>query len=53
MDANDDKINSVVSMGRELIDANNYAAEKIQQKVDSLEERSVERFWHLMSLLTG
>jgi spectrin beta len=39
MDANDDKINSVVKLGRELIGNNNYASDKIQQKADSLEER--------------
>lgn len=39
MDANSDKISSVVSVGRELINDNNYAADKIQQKADALEER--------------
>jgi len=41
MDANDDKINSVVALGRELIAENNYASDKIQQKADSLEDRYV------------
>jgi len=39
MDANDDRINSVVSLGRQLIVENNYASDKIQQKADSLEDR--------------
>ena len=39
MDANDDRINSVVALGRQLIDENNYASDKIQQKADSLEDR--------------
>jgi len=39
MDANDDKINSVIKLGRDLIGRNNYAADKIQQKADGLEER--------------
>lgn len=39
MDANDDKINSVVTMGRDLLADNNYAADKIQQKADALQER--------------
>jgi len=46
MDANDDKINSVVALGRQLIDENNYASDKIQQKADSLEDR-----WHLQLLI--
>lgn len=41
MDANDEKINNVISLGRELVGNNNYAADKIQQKADSLEERRV------------
>jgi len=39
MDANDDRINSVVELGRQLIAENNYASDKIQQKTDSLENR--------------
>ena len=39
MDANDDRINSVVELGRQLIAENNYASDKIQQKADSLEDR--------------
>lgn len=39
MDANDDRINSVVALGRQLIAENNYASDKIQQKADSLEDR--------------
>jgi len=39
MDANDDRINSVVTLGRQLIEENNYASDKIQQKADSLEDR--------------
>jgi len=39
MDANDDRINSVVALGRQLIAENNYASDKIQQKTDSLEDR--------------
>ena len=41
MDANDDKINNVVTFGRQLIADNNYAADKVQQKADSLQERWV------------
>jgi len=39
MDANDDRINSVVDLGRQLIAENNYASDKIQQKADSLDDR--------------
>jgi len=39
MDANDDRIHSVVALGRQLIAENNYASDKIQQKTDSLEDR--------------
>jgi len=39
MDANDDRINSVIALGRQLIEENNYASDKIQQKADSLEDR--------------
>jgi len=39
MDANDDRINSVVALGRQLIAENNYASDKIQQKADSLDDR--------------
>ena len=39
MDANDEKINSVQHLAHQLINDNHYAADKIQRKADSLQER--------------
>ena len=39
LDANDEKINEVVNTAEELIRDNNYAADKVQQKSDALQER--------------
>lgn len=40
MDANEDKINGVVETGRRLVSDGNINAERIQEKVVSIEERS-------------
>jgi spectrin beta len=39
MDANDEKINTVVRFADELVGTNHYASEKIRRKADSLVER--------------
>lgn len=39
MDANDEKINSVLTFANRLIDENHYAADKVQQKADNISER--------------
>uniref|UniRef100_A0A8C4NKB3 Spectrin beta chain n=1 Tax=Eptatretus burgeri TaxID=7764 RepID=A0A8C4NKB3_EPTBU len=39
MDANDERINSVVETGRRLVAEENICAEKIQEKIDDIEER--------------
>ena len=41
MDANDERINSVVETGRRLVAEENICAEKIQEKIDDIEERFV------------
>ena len=41
LDANDDKINNVLNMGQRLINENNYMSKSVQQKIESLKERSV------------
>lgn len=40
MDANDEKINNVLQFAQRLIDENHYAADKVQQKAESINERS-------------
>ena len=39
MDANDEKINNVLQFAQRLIDENHYAADKVQQKADNINER--------------
>lgn len=39
MDANEEKINGVVETGRRLVSEGNISAERIQEKVVSIEER--------------
>ncbi|KAK3578499.1 hypothetical protein CHS0354_007749 [Potamilus streckersoni] len=39
MDANDEKINSVLSLANKLIEANHYAADKIHKKAENINER--------------
>nr|XP_020441852.1 spectrin beta chain, non-erythrocytic 1 isoform X2 [Monopterus albus] len=39
MDANDEKISSVVDTGRRLVTDGNISAERIQEKVDSIDQR--------------
>lgn len=39
MDANEEKINGVVETGRRLVSDGNTSAERIQEKVVSIEER--------------
>lgn len=39
MDANEEKINGVVETGRRLVSEGNTSAERIQEKVVSIEER--------------
>ncbi|XP_070577536.1 spectrin beta chain, non-erythrocytic 1-like isoform X2 [Ptychodera flava] len=39
MDANDDKINSVINFGNRLCDENHYASDKIFKKCENLDER--------------
>lgn len=39
MDANDDKINAVVETGRRLVSDGNINSDKIQEKVDSIDDR--------------
>lgn len=41
MDANEDKINSVVEAGRRLASDGNINAERIQERVASIDDRSV------------
>lgn len=42
MDANEEKINGVVETGRRLVSDGNISAERIQEKVVSIEERYSE-----------
>lgn len=42
MDANEEKINGVVETGRRLVSDGNINAERIQEKVVSIEERYSE-----------
>lgn len=46
MDANEDKINGVVEAGRRLASDGNINAERIQERVSSIDDRSasVQRF---------
>jgi len=39
MDANEEKIGSVVDTGRRLVADGNISAERIQEKVDSIDQR--------------
>lgn len=39
LDANDEKINAVVNFAQRLMEENHYAADKIQQKADTLQQR--------------
>ena len=39
MDANDEKINAVTQFAQRLIEDNHFAADKIQQKADVIQER--------------
>ncbi|KAI4895523.1 hypothetical protein NFI96_007218 [Prochilodus magdalenae] len=39
MDANEEKINAVVETGRRLVSDGNISAERIQEKVGSIDER--------------
>ncbi|XP_026477327.1 spectrin beta chain isoform X2 [Ctenocephalides felis] len=39
MEANDDKINSVVSFANKLCDEGHYAADKVQKKAENIDER--------------
>lgn len=41
MDANDEKINAVLTFANKLIDDNHYAADKIHKKAENIDERSV------------
>lgn len=41
MDANEEKINAVVETGRRLVSDGNISAERIQEKVVSIEERYI------------
>lgn len=58
MDANEEKINAVVETGRRLVSDGNINSDRIQEKVDSIDDRySVQRFlresctWELSSIL--
>lgn len=45
MDANEEKINAVVETGRRLVSDGNINSDRIQEKVDSIDDRySVQRF---------
>lgn len=39
LDANEEKINTILSTGQGLLKDGNYAGNKIQQKIDSAKER--------------
>lgn len=39
LDANDEKINEVINLAKKLISENNYAADKLQLKADTLQDR--------------
>lgn len=41
MDTNDEKINNVLGFGQKLCDEDHYAADKINKKCESIEERLV------------
>lgn len=41
MDANEDKIDGALQSGQRLVDGNNLYAEKVQDKMDSIEDRWV------------
>ena len=43
MDANDEKINAVITFATRLMEENHYATEKIQKKAEGINERSVVR----------
>lgn len=46
MDANEEKINAVVETGRRLVSDGNINSDRIQEKVDSIDDRySFLRFW--------
>ena len=39
MDANDEKINAVLQFANRLIEDNHYAADKVHQKAENINER--------------
>uniref|UniRef100_A0A8B9RES5 Spectrin beta chain n=1 Tax=Astyanax mexicanus TaxID=7994 RepID=A0A8B9RES5_ASTMX len=52
MDANEEKINAVVETGRRLVSDGNISAERIQEKVDSIDERRKKNRGAASELLT-
>ncbi|XP_030298754.1 spectrin beta chain, non-erythrocytic 1 isoform X3 [Sparus aurata] len=52
MDANEEKINAVVDTGRRLVTDGNISAERIQEKVDSIDERHKKNRAAASDLLT-
>lgn len=50
MDANEEKINAVVETGRRLVSDGNINSDRIQEKVDSIDDRygapAPEGVWH-------
>ena len=51
MDANEEKINAVVETGRRLVSDGNTSADRIQEKVDTIDQRyapaSLPRCWRI------
>lgn len=41
MDANEEKINAVVETGRRLVSDSNISSDRIQEKVDSIDDRYI------------
>ena len=45
MDANDEKINAVLTFANRLIEDNHYAADKIHKKAENINERWLMNLW--------
>ena len=53
MDANDEKINQMIQFAQRLADDNHYAAEKITEKAQSIDERLALLFMILYDIVVS